>query len=85
MSYLRREHPIVSWRATGKVGTTGGFNVASELGDADNLNERELNRSRRGDEDGIHGIIRHALANQGLVQHNGDVVGLKLICRAYPT
>lgn len=83
--YLRGEHAEVP-RATivpaggrgGEICTAGGLDVAAEAGDADNLDEGEFDRNRRGDEDGVHGVVGHALAYHGLVQQHGDVKGCKV-------
>ncbi|KAK3019778.1 hypothetical protein RJ639_003765 [Escallonia herrerae] len=84
--YLGREHPKVHRRAlTGKVLAAGGLDVASERGDTDDFDERDLDGDWRGDEDGIHWVIGHALANQGLVQHHRDIMGLEVACWAQPT
>lgn len=81
--YLRREHPIVA--RTGEAFAASGLDVASEVGDADDLDERDLHLNRRWYEDGIHRVVGHALTNQGQVQHQGYVMGLEVVSRAQPT
>ena len=71
-AYLRRKHAIVPWAR--EILTTGSFNVGSITSDSDNLDERNLDGDRRRDEDGIHRIIRHLLANRRIVHNHCDVM-----------
>ena len=56
--YLGGEHSEVPLRtASGEVFTACGFDVGARVGDAHDLNERDLNWERRGNEDGVHWVI----------------------------
>jgi hypothetical protein len=50
----------------------GALDVAPDLGDADDLDERGLDQGRRRHVDGVHGVVGHPLADLRLIVDESD-------------
>ena len=57
----------------GLAESAAGFDKGAGFGDANGLDERLLYRLFARDEDGVHGVIRHALADELVVHDNRNV------------